>query len=89
MASPEGGNASGNISTATGSMESSGAHLKCLYRNATNMRKKQNEPEVLESSQSYNIIGIGESWWNESHDWSPGMEVYWLFVRDRQGSQGG
>lgn len=89
MASPEGGNASGNISTATGSMESSGAHLKCLYRNETNMRKKQNELEVLESSQSYNIIGIGESWWNESHDWSPGMEVYWLFVRDRQGSQGG
>ncbi|KAK4816487.1 hypothetical protein QYF61_017239 [Mycteria americana] len=89
MASPEGGNASGNIYTASGSTEGSGAYLKCLYTNAHSIRNKQDELEALVSSQSYNIIGISETWWNESHDWSAGTEGYRLFRRDRQGRRGG
>ena len=85
MASPEGGNASGNIYTAPGSMEGSGVYLKCLYANTCSMRNKQDELEELVSSQSYDVIGISETWWNESHDWSAGMEGYRLFRRDRQG----
>lgn len=61
MASPEGGNASGNIYTAPGSRETSGAYLRCLYANACSMRNKQDELEVLVSSQSYGILGITET----------------------------
>ena len=89
MASPEGGNASGNIYTAPGSMEGSGVYLKCLYTNTLSMIKKQDELEVLVSSLSWDVIGISETWWNESHDWSAGMEGYGLFRRDRQGRRGG
>ncbi|KAK4810955.1 hypothetical protein QYF61_013363 [Mycteria americana] len=89
MASPEGGNASGNIYAAPGSTEGSGAHLKCLCTNARNMRNKPDEMEVLVSSQSYDVIGISETWWNESHDRSAGMEGYRLFRRNRQGRRGG
>ena len=85
MALPEGGNASGNTYTTPGSTEGSGAYLKCLYTSTRSMRNKQDEPEALGSSQSYNIIGISETWWNESHDWSAGMEGCRLFRRDRQG----
>ncbi|KAK4830989.1 hypothetical protein QYF61_014560 [Mycteria americana] len=53
------------------------------------MRNKQDELEALVSSQNYDIIGISEIWWNESHDWSAGMEGYRPFRRDRQGRQGG
>ena len=52
------------------------------------MRNKQDELEALVSSQNYDIIGITKTWWNESHDWSAGMEGYRLFRRDRQGRQG-
>lgn len=68
------GNASGNIYTGPGSMESSGAYLKCLFTNTSSMRNKQNELEVLISSQSYYTIGLNETWWNESHNWSAGMQ---------------
>ena len=67
MALPEVGNPSGNIYTAHGSMEGSGACLKCLYTNALSLRNKQDEPETLVSSQSYDIVGIIEIWWKESH----------------------
>ncbi|KAK4818298.1 hypothetical protein QYF61_010760 [Mycteria americana] len=30
-----------------------------------------------------------QTWWNESHDWSTGVEGYRLFGRDRQGRRGG
>lgn len=38
------------------------------------MSFKQDELEVLVSFQSCNIISISETWWDESHDWSAGME---------------
>ena len=86
MASLEGGGASGNISTPPGRTEGSGAYLKCLCATTRSMRKKQDE---LETFQSYSIIGISETWWIGSSDWSAGMEGYRLFRGDRQGRQGG
>lgn len=50
---------------------------------------KREELEVLVSSQSYDIIGSSESWWNESHGWSAGMERYRLFRSDSHGRRGG
>jgi len=61
MASPESGNATGSICTAPGSMEGSALCLKCLYTNTHSMRNKQDELEVLVSSQSCNITGISET----------------------------
>ena len=46
--------------------EYTGAHLKCLYTNARSMRNKQEELEALAQSQSYDIIGLSETWWEES-----------------------
>ena len=89
MALPEGDNASGNTYTAPGSTEGSGAYLKCLYTSAHSMRNKQDELEALVHSQSHVVIGISETWWNVSHDWSAGMEGYRLVRRDRQGGRGG
>lgn len=40
MASPEGGNLSGNICTAPGSTEGSGTYIKCLYTNTQTLRNK-------------------------------------------------
>ena len=85
MASPVCDNASGNIYTAPGSMESSEAYLECLYTSTHSMRNKQDELEVLVSYWNYDIIDISEIWWNESHDWSAGIEGYRIFRRDRQG----
>ena len=39
--------------------------------------------------QGYDLIGITETWWDGSYDWSVGMEGYSLFRKDRQGRQGG
>ena len=49
------------------------------------MRNKQEELEALAQSQSYDIIGISETWWEETCDWSVTMDGYRLFRRDRQG----
>ena len=52
------------------------------------MRNKQEGLEALAQSQSYDIIGIRETWWDESCDWCAVMDGYRLFRRDRQGTQG-
>lgn len=89
MALPEGGNTIGNIYTALGSTEGSGAYLKCLYTDARSMRNTQDEPEALVSSQNYNIIGISETQWNESHEWSARLEGYRLLWRDSKAGEVG
>ncbi|GAB0203307.1 hypothetical protein GRJ2_002796300 [Grus japonensis] len=50
------------------------------------MRNKQEELEALAQSQHYDIIGISETWWEES---CAVMDGYRLFRRDRQGRRGG
>lgn len=39
-------------------------------------------------SQRHDIIGISETWWDESCDWSAMLDSYRHFRRDRQGRQG-
>ncbi|GAB0199663.1 hypothetical protein GRJ2_002431700 [Grus japonensis] len=68
---------------------SSGAQLKCLYANARSMGNKQEELETCVCLQGYDIIGITETWWDSSCDWSVGMEGYRFFRKDRQGRRGG
>ncbi|PKU41605.1 glycerol kinase [Limosa lapponica baueri] len=38
--------------------------------------------------QVYDLIGITETWWDGSYDWSVGMERYRLFRKGRLGRQG-
>ena len=65
------------------------AHLKCFYTNARSMRNNQEELEALAQSQCYDIIGISETWWEESCDWCAVMDGYRLFRRDKQCRRGG
>ena len=52
------------------------------------MRSKQEELEALAQSQSYDNVGLSETWWEESCEWSAVMDGYRLFRRDRQGRRG-
>ncbi|GAB0205799.1 hypothetical protein GRJ2_003045500 [Grus japonensis] len=52
------------------------------------MGNKQEELEMCVCLQGYDLIGITETWWDSSYDWSVGMEGYRLFRKDRQGRQG-
>ncbi|GAB0179855.1 hypothetical protein GRJ2_000450800 [Grus japonensis] len=53
------------------------------------MGNKQEELETCVRLKGYDLIGITETWWDSSYDWSVGMEGYRLFRKDRQGTQGG
>ena len=53
------------------------------------LNNKLEELEVLAQSQSYNIIGISETWWDESCGWCVAIDGYRLLKRDRQGRRGG
>ncbi|GAB0205823.1 hypothetical protein GRJ2_003047900 [Grus japonensis] len=68
---------------------SSGAQLKCLYTNAWSMGNEQEDLDTCAYLQGYDLIGIMETWWDGSYDWSVGMEGYRLFRKDRQGRGGG
>ena len=46
------------------------AQLKCLYTNAYSMGNKQEELEATVLLESYDLVAITETWWDESHDWS-------------------
>jgi len=85
MASPEGASASGNMDATLRSTEGLGAYPKCLYSSGRSIRNKQDEPKALVSSQSFGIIGVSETPWNESHDWGAGTEGHRLFRRGGQG----
>lgn len=52
-------------------------HWKCYYTNVLSMRNTQEQLEVLAQSQSYNILGISETYWEEfSCDWC----VMWMVL---------
>ena len=44
--------------------------LRCFYTNADSMGNKQEELEAIVWSESYDIVAIMETWWNDSHSWS-------------------
>ena len=64
------------------------AQLRCFYTNADSMGNKQEELEAIVWSESYDIVAIMETWWNDSHSWSAVMDGYRLFKRERQGRKG-
>jgi len=59
------------------------AQLKCIYTNARNMGNKQEEPEAIVQQDSYNLVTITETWWDDSHDWSAAMDGCKLLERDK------
>ncbi|TRZ07713.1 hypothetical protein HGM15179_019397 [Zosterops borbonicus] len=38
--------------------------------------------------QSYDVVAITETWWDDSHSWSTALDGYKLFRRDRKGRRG-
>ena len=59
------------------------AQLKCHYTNTCSMGNKQEELEATVLLESYHLVAITETWWDESHDWSAAINGYKLFRRDR------
>ncbi|PKU36060.1 adaptin ear-binding coat-associated protein 1 [Limosa lapponica baueri] len=53
------------------------------------MGNKQEDLEAIVWHESYDVVAIMETWWDESNDWSVTMDGYKLFRRDRQGRRGG
>ena len=49
------------------------------------MHNKQEELEAIMQQASYDLVAITEMWrWDHSHAWSPAMDGYKLFRRDRK-----
>ncbi|PKU36737.1 nipped-b-like protein [Limosa lapponica baueri] len=65
------------------------AQLKCLYTNARSTGNKQEELEATMLLESYDIVAITETWWDESYNWNVAIEGYKLFRSDRRGMRGG
>ncbi|KAJ7399802.1 hypothetical protein BTVI_110342 [Pitangus sulphuratus] len=61
------------------------AQLKCICTNAHNMQVL----EAIVQKESYDVVAITETWWDDSHDWSAAMDGYKLFRRDRRDGRGG
>lgn len=54
--------ANGGTYTVPGNTEGLGAHLKCSCTNTPSIRNKQDKLEALVHSQSYDVLGVGETW---------------------------
>lgn len=60
------------------------SHLRCIYTNTYSLGNKQEELLLHAQSESYDIIGTMETWWDNSHD------DEWLQTQeDRKGRRGG
>lgn len=55
-------------------MNQSTEHFRCLYINGRKIWDKKVELEVLIQHPNYDLIGITESWWDNSHDWNNNMK---------------
>ena len=44
--------------------------LRCLHTNAQSMGNQQEELEVRIKERDYDLIGITETWWDNSHNWN-------------------
>jgi len=60
------------------------AQMKCLYTNACSMGNKKEELEATMLLESYDLIAIIETWWDESHDWTTAIDGYRVLRKDRQ-----
>jgi len=63
--------------------------MKCLYMNTRSTGNKHEELEATMLLESYDLIALTETWWDEFHDWSVAIDSHRLFRRDRQGKSGG
>jgi len=52
------------------------------------MGNKQGLLEATVLLESYDLVAITETWWEESHDWSMAVDGYRSFRRHRQGRKG-
>lgn len=43
----------------------------------------------MAQSQRFGIVGVRETWWDDSCDWSALLDGYRLLRKDRQGRRGG
>ena len=59
------------------------AQLKCVFTNARSVGNKQEELEDIVGQDSYDLVAITETWWDDSHDYSAAMDGYNLFRRDK------
>ena len=59
------------------------AQLKCLYTSAHRLSNKQDELETVMRLESYGLVAITETWWDDSHNWNTTIDGYRLFRRDR------
>jgi len=57
--------------------------LQCLYTNAHSMDNKQEELEATVLLESFDLVAIIETWWDEWHDWSAAIDDHRPFRRDR------
>uniref|UniRef100_A0A803T8Q3 Reverse transcriptase domain-containing protein n=1 Tax=Anolis carolinensis TaxID=28377 RepID=A0A803T8Q3_ANOCA len=53
------------------------------------MGNKQDELQLLAQHHTYDVIGITETWWDDSHHWNLTIEGYNLFHRNRTKGRGG
>ncbi|RMC21625.1 hypothetical protein DUI87_02492 [Hirundo rustica rustica] len=60
-----------------------------MYINACSMGNKQEKLEAMVQHQSYDVVAITETWWDDSHSWSTALNGYKLFRTDRKGRRGG
>jgi len=65
------------------------AQLKYLYTNARSTGNKQEELEAIIQQDSYDLVTITETWWDNSHDWHAVMDGYTLFRKERPRRRGG
>ena len=63
--------------------------FKCLFTNARSLPSKTGELEALVHEESYDVIGIAETWLQSSHDWAINIPGYALFRKDRVKRKGG
>jgi len=45
--------------------------------------------QAIVQQDSYDLVTITETWWDDSHDWSAAMDGHKLFRMDTQGMRGG
>ena len=65
------------------------AQTKGLYTNACSIGNKQEKLEAPVLLESYDLIALTETWWDESHGWSVAIDGYRLFRRGTWGKRGG
>lgn len=65
------------------------SHLKCMQTTACCLGNKQQELELHAQSDSYDVIGITETWWENSHDDDHNGWMQALLEKNRKGRREG